>query len=47
MFIFLKRNVAEQIARLTVMLPLSTFIRTSGGKEEEPVLVFASLIFLQ
>lgn len=37
----------KQIARLTVMLPLNTFIRTSGGKEEEPVLVFASLIFLQ
>lgn len=35
------------IERLTVTLPLSTFIRTSGGGEAQPTLTFASLIFLR
>lgn len=33
--------------RLTVMLPLNTFMRTSGGEEAQPTLAFASLIFLR
>lgn len=39
--------MVESAVRLTVMLPLKTFMRTSGGEEAQPALAFASLILLQ
>lgn len=40
------RGTKRTAGGLTAVLPLNTFMRTSGGEEERSLLAFASLIFL-